>query len=286
MRRTIALIIGTPYCGSSLLNLLLDSQQEVRGLGEALNMLPGRPRAPCSRCGEGVRGCPLYEVADPSRFYGSIFDFYPDSRMLVDSSKEFSWCLGAHRFEPEFAYKPIVLSKAPHEFAHSWLGHHPGGSLRDAYAWYADFYSLQLDWLSGQPWFMPGGYKTITYRELAGQPQRTLKALCDFLDASYAWNAAWWQSDSHIVGGNRIVSAQTSANPSGIACDSAYLSGKYRGRFHTIFYDAQWSTDAARVCAFRDLYHDFGPQFGGLLQALGQPDCRQLRCELQTRPPS
>jgi hypothetical protein len=285
MRRTIALIIGTPYCGSSLMNLLLDSQQGVRGLGEAVNTLPGQPRAPCSRCGEDALGCPLYKAADRSHFYGSLFDFYSDSWLLVDSSKEFSWCFGAHRFEPEFAYKPIVLSKSPHEFAYSWLGHHPGGSLRDAYTWYADFYSIQLEWLSRQPWFVPGRYKAVTYKELAARPRRTLEDVCDFLNVSFAWDANWWQSDSHIVGGNRIVSAQTGEAPTGVACDSAYLNGKYQGRFHTIFYDAQWRTDAAWLRAARTLYHDFAPRLENLLTALGQPDCRQLG-EVQAQPPS
>ncbi|HUY88534.1 MAG TPA: hypothetical protein VMV10_07355 [Pirellulales bacterium] len=285
MRRTVALIIGTPYCGSSLLNLLLDSQPAVRGLGEALNLLPGQPPAPCSRCGEHVGACPLYKATDRSRFYGSLFDFYPNSSVLIDSSKDFSWCFLLHRFEPAFAYKPIVLSKAPHEFARSWLGHHPGDSAPAAYLRYIEFYTQQLDWLACQPWFTPGDCKAIAYRELARRPQRALKGVCDFLGVPYSWDPAWWRSDSHIIGGNGIVSAQTSPAPTGAARDPDYLNGKYRGRFHTIFYDAQWRTDAAQLRAFRTLYRQFAPRLESLLQALGQPDCRQLDLELQSCAP-
>jgi len=281
MRRTVVLIIGTPYCGSSLLNLLLDSQPGVRGLGEAVNLLAGLPDAPCSRCGEGVSACPLYKAADRSRFYGSLFDFYADSSVLIDSSKEFWWYFHAHAFEPVFNYKPILLSKAPHEFADSWLGHHPGDSLRGTFLRYIDFYNVQLDWLSRQSWFTPGDCQSISYRELAARPQRMLKGVCDFLGVSYSWNPAWWRSESHIIAGNRVVSAQVSREPAGVASDPAYLNGKYRGRFHTIFYDAAWRIDADRAGACRDLYREFRPRLEALLSALGQPDCRQLGCDLQ-----
>ena len=276
MRRTIALIIGTPFCGSSLLNLLLDSQRPVRGLGEAANLLAGQPQAPCSRCGEDVSACPFYKVVDRSRFYGSLFDFYGDASALVDSSKEFSWCFYAHRFDPAFAYKPIFLSKAPHEFAHSWLGHHPCDSVKAAFLRYINLYEEQLGWVSRQPWFTPGDCTAITYRDLATRPQRTLMAVCDYLGVPYAWNPAWWRSDSHIIGGNRIMTAQVGEAPAGIACDSTYLNAKYRDRFHTIFYDAQWRADAAQLREFRTLYREFAPRLESLLQVLGQPDCRQL----------
>ena len=280
MRGTVALIIGTPYCGSSLLNLLLDSQPGVRGLGEAVHLLARPPQAPCSRCGEDAGACPLYKAADRCRFYASLFDFYGDSPVLVDSSKEFWWCFHAHAFEPAFRYKPILLSKAPHEFASSWVGHHPGDSLRSAFSRYIDFYAAQLDWLSGQPWCTPGECVTISYRELAARPQRTLKAACDFLDVSYSWNPAWWRSDSHIIGGNRIVSAQVGQEPAGIAAAARYLDGKYNGRFHTIFYDAQWRANADRLSNLRGLYQEFGPRLDALLEVLGQPDCRQMDGEL------
>lgn len=281
MRRTVALIIGTPFCGSSLLNLLLDSQRPVRGLGEAANLLAGWPQAPCSRCGDDVTVCPLYKIVDRSRFYGSLFDFYGDASALVDSSKEFTWDFYSHRFEPAFAYKPILLSKAPHEFAHSWLGHNPGDSVRSAYLRYVSFYDEQLDWLSRQPWFTPGDCTAIAYRGLATRPQRTLKAVCECLGVPYSWNQDWWRSDSHIIGGNRIVSAQVNQDPAGIADAPMYLNGKYRGRFHTIFYDAQWRADADQQRECRALYREFGPRLEALLGILGQPDCRQLGCELQ-----
>lgn len=37
MGRTVVYVIGARYSGSSLLNLLLDSQPRVRGLGEAVH---------------------------------------------------------------------------------------------------------------------------------------------------------------------------------------------------------------------------------------------------------
>lgn len=283
MRRTIALIIGTPFCGSSLLNLLLDSQNSVRGLGEATNVLAGWPQAPCSRCGEAVSACPLYTAVDRSRFYGSLFDFYGDASVLIDSSKEFSWCFYSHRFESAFAFKPILLSKAPHEFAHSWLGHHPGDSMKAAYLRYINFYHEQLDWLSRQPWFTPGDCTAITYRDLATRPHRTLKGVCEFLCVPFSWTPTWWRSDSHIIGGNRIVSAQVRREPAGIASTPGYLNGKYLGRFHTIFYDAQWRVDSDTLHAYRALYEELAPQLGVLLETLRQPDCRQLVCELHAQ---
>ncbi|HVA47143.1 MAG TPA: hypothetical protein VNH11_12315 [Pirellulales bacterium] len=273
------MIVGTRYCGSSLLNLLLDSQPAIRGLGEAVNLLPGSPAAPCSRCG-GDAPCELYGAIDDGRFYGSLFDFYGDSLVLVDSSKDFSWCFGARRFESDYAYEPILLSKTPHEFAGSWLGHHPDDLPRDAFTRYIEFYEHQLDWLSRQPWFNRARCQTIRYRDLANRPEATIRAICSSLETPFAWKPDWWQSGSHIVAANRIVSAQVKDEPSGAAIEPEYLGGKYRDRFHTIFYDARWQSNAEFVGECRNLYHELERRIEPLLNLLGQRDCRQLAGEL------
>jgi hypothetical protein len=270
-------MIGTLYTGSSLLNLLLDSQPRVRGLGEAVGLTTLRDSAHCNLC--GGPGCPLSASVDQGRFYGSIFDFYGDCDVLVDSSKSLELSVDLHPWEPDFERRIILLSKAPHEFAYSWLGHHPHDSVEGAFEQYLSFYSGQLGRLSGAGWFEQTRCVRVTYRELARRTAATISRVCEFLDTPYHPGVLNWQTDSHIIGGNWMVAAQVQNYATAFA-NPKYLRGKYAGRLHTIFYDDQWRSDPPFLQHCLAIYQRRQHELAPLLNELGQLDFRQQLSDL------
>lgn len=270
MRRTVALIIGTSYCGSSLLNLLLDAQPGIRGLGEAVHLLGDNGTAHCGLCAKPVPECPVRAVVDPDRFYGSLFDYYRDCEVLIDSSKSVQASVGVHPFEWDLEYRVLLLSKAPHEFAWSYIHHHESESPRTAFQRYLDFYSEQLEFLFDQCWFRPWRCLRLTYRQLALHMEATRRRILHFLGGDGEPADLAWRTDTHIIGGNWMVAAQLRDSPQLFADNLSYLRGKYSGRYHTIFYDDQWRTDKKFIHICLQLYHrrrqDLEPLLGDLRQ--------------------
>lgn len=273
MKRTIACIIGTSYCGSSLLNLLLDSYHGVRGLGEAANLLRPDAKANCSRCQRLVQHCPLAGHVRQTAFYESIFEFYSDCDVLVDSSKSVAACFGAHRFEPHFIHKVLLLSKSPHEFAHSWTGHHTATVL-DAFRLYVDFYAKQLLLLREQSWLRPWDCLRVTYRDLAMRTNTVLAPIADFLGIASQRRAAFWESDTHVVGGNWMIAAQTSSRRE-LFEPRDQLRGKYSGKYRRVFYDDQWRADESFLEQCLDAYRRCQSRLEPLFEGVGQLDYQQ-----------
>jgi hypothetical protein len=161
-QRTVAFIIGTSYCGSSLLKLLLDALPGVSGLGEAVHLSHPDGPAHCNLCRRGVRDCAIARRVDANRFYASLFDVYAGCTVLVDSSKSLASCVGAHPVEPQFACKAVLLSKSPHEFAWSWIGHHPWETPAAAFRRYIDYYTDQLEQRALATCLSPWDWRSVT----------------------------------------------------------------------------------------------------------------------------
>jgi len=120
----------------------------VRGLGEAVHLAERSQSAECLCCRVPATDCELGRIISERAFYGSIFEYYGiQTTVLVDASKSLWSSLLRHRFEPNLRHRCILLSKAPHEFAASWLGHHPEASVDDAFRVYLDFYETELEFL-------------------------------------------------------------------------------------------------------------------------------------------
>lgn len=276
MKRMVAYILGTAYSGSSLLNLLLDSYRGVRGLGEAVNLLNLQTKAHCGRCRLPAPRCPLYAAVRRDGLYQSLFDFYGDCDVLVDSSKAVATCLRMHAFERQFDHRILLLSKSPHEFAYSYRGHHPETTPAAAFRIYIDFYRGQLVQLERETWLKPWDCLSVCYRELATRTERKLAQISDFLGLSHYVRNARFASDSHIIGGNWMVAAQTEANGDRFSQVSGYLRGKYAGKYRTVFCDQQWQTDPVFAAQCVPAYEAAATELGPLLERLGQPDCQQL----------
>jgi hypothetical protein len=281
MRQTVALIVGTYYSGSSLLNLLLDSQPGIRGLGEAVNLVVGKGEAPCSRCAKPIRECPVHSHVERHRFYGSLFDYYGDCEVLVDSSKSVQTFLNAHPLEQELNYRILLLSKSPQEFVWSCIHHQDWQTIESAFRFYLDFYAKQVELLIGQSWFRPWHCLQLTYRQLTTQTEATLQKVVDFLRGDSRLAETTWQTDTHIVGGNWMVAAQLRSREGPFDGSTWYLQGKYVGKYHTIFYDEQWQTDPEFVVTCLELYERWQPEIEQMLHNLGQPDFGQQVNDLE-----
>ena len=279
---TVAYVISTAYSGSSLLNLLLDAHPRIRGLGEAVHFVAQRRKPHCVRCQRPVQECPVSRAVDRDAFYRSLFEYYRDCDVLVDSSKLAGACLGAHRFEPKLDHKVLLLSKAPHEFAFSWIGHHPRDTLTTAFRRYLDFYESEIETLSRQPWFRPWSSLPVTYRNVATTPDRTVEQICEFLGVERRPVEQWWKTDTHVVGGNWMVAAQANNRRKLFDNLDWYLRGKYQHRYHTVFYDSQWQRDSEFLQGCLRLYKQHEKVLTALLPRLRQPDFRQQVSDLET----
>lgn len=281
VKRTVAYIIGTSYCGSSLLNLLLDSLERTRGLGEAVNLTVKDSRAQCGRCLAPIQECSVRTIVDPQRFYGSLFDHYGDCDVLVDSSKWLSACVDSHRFESDLEHKVILLSKAPHEFVASWVNHHPEDSADKAFRRYMEFYMEHIALLRERDWFRPDRCLRMTYRQVATRTEDALKRAASFLGSPFRQRRCRWQSDTHIVGGNWIVAAQLSGQTDLFTDSTWYLKGKYAGKYRAIFLDDQWRKNRTLTERCRKLYYDHQQAMSELLNDLGQLDFQQQITDLE-----
>jgi hypothetical protein len=260
MTPDVLYILGTSFSGSSLLNSLFDAQPSTRGLGEAIHLLRKPTNAWCSHCQCPVEACRLQHAIDPEHFYESVANFYPESRVFVNSSKQWKFCFEQMPPPPEnFRVRLIVLSKSLEEFAHSYSRHNDCPLERAFNVWVRYYQHLlrNLDDQLQRLAITPSSSGTLfgnltqedvcflTYRELATETDSTLRTICNRFELPFsdAYRAKMWNSNTCTIGGNNAIYAQRSANATFFESGSAYLDGKYSGKQGTIFCDNQWVSD-------------------------------------------
>lgn len=279
MRRTVLHILSTSYSGSSLLVLLLNSQPGMRGLGEAVHLAERSRFAECLRCRVPAADCELARVISGDAFYGPIFDYYGGQTVvLVDASKSLWNTLLRHRSEPGLRHRCVLLSKAPHEFAASWLGHHPDASVEDAFRVYLEFYETELSFLWDTCGISTNHVSGVTYRDFTRRPEAVLHSLCRFVHVATKplADCRWWETDSHIIGGNWLVNAQVAGFHETLQLAQPRDRIRYQGREHSIFYDESWKNDREFLRMCLPAYDRFGPRLNPVLQELGQPPVELL----------
>lgn len=284
MRRSVLQILSTSYSGSTLLGLLLDSQPGVRGLGEAIHLAQRSGYATCLRCQTSAAQCELGRTISERVFYSSLFDHYGrDALVLVDSSKSLQYSLLLHGVEPQFRHRCILLSKSPHEFAASWLGHHPSSSVQEAFRIYVQFYEEELDYLWGDCGFAPTHVVAVTYRNLTTSTDSVVRTLCQLagLPGTPIANCRWWDTDSHLIGGNWLVNAQVTGFAEVLRRATPRDQKRYDGREHQIVYDESWRADPEFLGRCVAAYEAWGPRLTPLLQELGQRPLEELQEEVR-----
>ncbi len=295
MRKRVVYILGTSFSGSSLLNCLLDSQPGIRGLGEAVHFLKDETTAWCAACRSSVADCTTSHLIDRERFYECLFDRYPDADLLVNSSKTWKLCFWQSPPPPRsIGVKIIVLSKTPHEFAHSYATHYECDYEKAFKIWiefYSDIYArLAEACLFGQrvvdrqqPWPVVSSEDVLvlTYRQIAGQVTSTMRRTCEFLGRRFVHDglASVWDSDTCTIGGNMAIFAQRVRDENFFGHNTDYLDGKYAGREQQIFVDRAWRQSRNLIETCERLYRAQRPSVRKLIQWLGHDPLPDLNAE-------
>lgn len=167
------------YSGSTLLNACLDSVLGIRGLGEISRTWTKDSVCPCSVCGPK---CKFYDGVESIL---DIHQLYPGD-ILVDSSKEYS-------YPSDFS---IVLFKYPHEFAESYQRHN-GATVTQSFKLWMSFYAG----VSNANYILP-------FRRFCQQPETELSQICRSIGIEYHVDHDWWETDTHVIGGNTSVTNQ------------------------------------------------------------------------------
>lgn len=244
-------ILSAAYSGSTLLDAMLDSQEGIHGMGECAqcwekkvtNPATGNPglRGPCHLCGCVAEQCSFWKGYFSAHSVGmsaSAWAWQELGGIIVDASK------APHRLASAFVSAvQILIAKAPHEWAHSVLSHHPGRTMESAWEDWERLHAGFLKYIDDS-----SGPLILTYRELATAPAETLKAVCSWLnvqcDPAPVEDGRMWNRKSHALGGNPAVIDQLSQTEKQTGGRAEWLGGKYAGdRWRAIRYDDAWQVD-------------------------------------------
>jgi hypothetical protein len=287
--KKVAYIAGTAYCGSSLLNILLDTQAPaIRGLGER-SQTDGEMGGPCVVCNSAVKQCRLYSQWDGNNFYQFNFDHYGSST-LVDSSKRTNMLLQAMAREPHFDYYVLHMSKSPHAAAYSIMKHWEHDSwdrplteskrdILEAFTVWIETNQLYIDELE---LYGDGvkAIKSIQYDALVGNPAGVVEEICQWLGEPFdlARLENWQAPTTHILGGNPAILMQVLGEK---VLPDDYLGGKYAEKQGKIFADEAWKRDTTFVSGAIEAYQRLSRKLNPVLAALGYGNAKQMLRECQ-----
>lgn len=271
--KTVLWIVSQWYSGSSILNLLLDQQSGVRGLGECYHLYGEKVDSFCS-CGRSLKNCAFFRevrLQGPDDFYSRCFAAY-GCAVLVDASK--TWEHFSISYDPTIPTRAVVLSKTPHEWLISRLRHHPTEASDPILRFreYIAFYRHNLQRLQ-----QAGiAVQTLSYRDLASHPYTSLQGILHPLGLTVAKSSMVgpWSTDTHIAGGNDAVFHQLRDN-------RAFFSkqDRHSGRFGKIVVDAPPSQQEDRQ-RWIEAYVGCRDELDPLLLRLGQPSVVEFIEEL------
>lgn len=274
--KKIVRILGTAFSGSTLLNHLLDAQPGVRGISEAYHWFNPKTDAYCPKCEGPLKGCHMDKYRDDQDFWKHMFEeVYPKDEVICDTSKH-PGILWRHipMVPEEYLCQVIILSKNPHEFAWSYLGHSPGDEVGKAMLLWLGCYDLGLKFINAgldhtrhreDHWRVPRlsarDICKVSYRELALDHVGTVRRICEQLrlpfDEEATKNPWAVPTDTCMVGGNNAVYAQRVNSQEFFNCEGkhlGYLDDKYKNKQGVVFLDEQWRSDGRFKKLCREYY--------------------------------
>jgi len=252
-------VVGLGHSGTTLLDAVLGSASGIVGVGEALRTLDqsitpnsgifrdqreGRFQDTLCSCGATVEECPVWtplhtaltgaetrSVADSmSRLWTAAKENTPDMQYLLDSTP--AGLSYTADLTDQFDVRLVFIVRDIRSWGAS-QARRRNIALHRAYAkWHKQVPEIQQRLQAkGLP------YMRIGYEELALAPQKTLTALCDWLDVPY--------SDAMLTPGASTGSHITNGNV-------AFLRGD---RTTVIRYDADWLTQPSAGFRAAWLFH-------------------------------
>lgn len=270
--KRVCAILSLHYSGSSILNLLFDQQEGIRGLGECYHIYRGERECYCS-CSRSLKHCAFFESISAENFYEQCFSRY-DCRVIVDASK--MWESFAMVQDPRFPFHAVLLSKTPHAWLYSYFQHHPDDT-RDVvtmFKEYAYFYRRTIERLMEQGI----RFDVVTYDDLASNPYAECQRLCRSFGISVDPHtmSGPWTTDTHIAGGNHAVYHQL--QPESRFFDA---SSKYHDKKGMLFHDEAWRRDHQFRVDCVEAYHVCGSILDPILRQLGHCSSADLMIDVQ-----
>jgi hypothetical protein len=284
MTRTLAMLTGSAYSGSTLLTALLDRNPAICAIGEAQKLYRQKPRDGdvCWDCTAPIADCFLWSRWDRDQPFYQFAAGNTDCPVLLDSTKDPTLMLEQWHLANRYPGNAVAvfLSKSPLEQIGSYWRHQ---SWRLPAAMPAPWTAEECvdEWISLNYWFH--GFlqqnripiEFVTYSDLTKNTTETITRILTSLDVDPSATGYEWRS--HTMSGNRaIVGAMTGDDVGFDDVDRAdYLDGKYAGQPATldVAYDDSWqempSDFRGRVDAELDRrYQEVAP----LMDILGHPD--------------
>lgn len=208
--RTLVLVAGASYSGTTMLDLMLGNNDRAFSCGEIYaRFRPHRqlhsigfrstlapPERVSIRCACGRKPCPAWarlSNVPEHQFHDQVFDRLGVS-VVVDSSKRLSWVLDAHRWaSARVQIHDLLIWKQPRELAYShWRR---SGDIR---LWRSSFVSYHRRYFGlGLP------FVSVPYHDLVADPPGTLRAICAMLGLPYAdGQERFWEGEHHVLFGS------------------------------------------------------------------------------------
>jgi hypothetical protein len=208
-RPSLIFILGTAFCGSTLLGQTLSTRPDALFVGELYNVNQGWREVDCA-CSEG-KLCSFWKGI---RFDDSIFQqlLARQPGLLIDASKYPNWILQHAKAIRES--RVVVLFRDPENFVYGcykrrklrdWGGHAGDRwTVDNRLATYVNWYRLALD----AP--LQDRISFLSYDAFAKQPVVSLRRLHAQLGTQYidGEERFWQKTDNHILGSNGGVVEQ------------------------------------------------------------------------------
>ncbi len=194
MPRTVIFVGGTSYSGSTLLDMMLANDAAGLSCGEVHAVFyPFRPHhLQLEGLSESIDWRAM-KASGPKNLYLNLFERFPETRFIVDSSKSPLWI-----FERSMELKAmgirtenILIWKSPSEFLASRRKRGQEGGWQKEWINYHRYYFTLIE-----------SWRSVKYRSLVDD-RSTLPAICASLGIPYfPSKERYWNRDQHTVFGN------------------------------------------------------------------------------------
>ena len=202
--RKVIFVGGTSFSGSTLLDMMLSNDPQGFSCGEVCALFrPYRPHHINVECGCGDPMCDTWDLIRDNgehQLYQSIFEMFPEVRIVVDSSKNPFWIHAqcARLAQQGINSRHILIWKSPAEIRMSYRKRGCEGRwLRSWINYHRLYFSL-----------IPT-YASVPYSVLAREPD-SLEAVCQYLGIDYfPEKYQYWRKMHHTLFGNTAAKIHT-----------------------------------------------------------------------------
>ena len=194
IQRTVIFVGGTSYSGSTLLDMMLANDPAGLSCGEVHAIFyPFRPHhLQLEGLSKSINWHAM-KASGPENLYLNLFERFPETRFIVDSSKSPLWIF-ERSMELEtmgIRTENILIWKSPSEFLASRRKRgRESGWQKEWINYHRYYFTLIRSW------------RSVRYRSLVGD-RSTLPALCASLGIPYfPSKEQYWNREQHTVFGN------------------------------------------------------------------------------------